>query len=136
MKWKNVPTSVSRIVISASIFFPIARSNTIEFPCADVWQSIPWSRRVRAQLCGQHDFALVPSWRFRQVLFAKPHLLHAFAGHFCALASSASLHPVQTPSLLTSFSQRFQEPNMILFIFKNALTAIPTIHHMVDRPAY
>ena len=38
-------------------------------------------------------------------------------------------------SLLTSFPQRFQEPNMILFIFKNVLTAIPTIHHMVDRPS-
>ena len=43
-------------------------------------------RCVHAQLCGQHDFALVPFWHFRQILFAKPHLLHAFAGHslrFC-----------------------------------------------------
>jgi hypothetical protein len=37
------------------------------------------------------------------------------------------------PSLLTSFSLRFQKSNMILFILKNGIPAISTIHHMVDR---
>ena len=78
--------SVSRIAIFAFMFLPVARSNTIECPSADVWQSIPGHRHIRAQLCGQHDVALVPFCRFRQILFAKHHLLHAFAGHslrFC-----------------------------------------------------
>ena len=77
--------SVSRIAIFAFMFLPVARSNTIECPSADVWQSIPGHRHIRAQLCGQHDVALVPFCRFRQILFAKHHLLHAFAGHsFCS----------------------------------------------------
>ena len=109
--------SVSRIVIFAYIFFPVASSNTIERPCADVWQSIPWSS---AQLCGQHDFALVSFWRFHNPM---------------KVVAQQTPSMNLPPSLLTIFSQRFHEPNMILFVFKNVLSAIPTVHHMVDLPS-
>ena len=112
-----VKGSVSRIVIFAYIFFPVASSNTIERPCADVWQSIPWSS---AQLCGQHDFALVSFWRFHNPM---------------KVVAQQTPSMNLPPSLLTIFSQRFHEPNMILFIFKNVLSATPTVHHMVHRPS-
>ncbi len=35
---------------------------------------------------------------------------------------------------IAGFSQRFQKSDMILLIVKNGLQAIPTIHHMADRP--
>ena len=58
-------------------------------------------------------FALVSFWRFRNPM---------------KVVAQQTPSMNLPPSLLTIFSQRFHEPNMILFIFKNVLSAIPTIH--------